>query len=124
MACVVMGGTGDDILWGGTQAAVLIGGEGNDNISTQRDEAIIAFGADWGNDTLQVAEDMDYRLWFAEGTELDISYDDFGARLACGDSSVAIQGVFSGVEEKILVGSAEGISYNGYAWTDISGWLR
>ena len=123
MACVVMGGTGDDILWGGTQAAVLIGGDGNDQISTQRDGAIIAFDSNWGNDTLQVAENMDYRLWFAEGTELDISYDDFGARISCGMSSVDVEGVFSGINEKILIGNADGLSFNGYKWTDISGWL-
>ncbi|MCQ2397616.1 MAG: hypothetical protein MJ106_07970 [Lentisphaeria bacterium] len=63
------------------------------------------------------------RLWFAEGTELDISYDDFGARISCGMSSVDVEGVFSGINEKILIGNADGFSFNGYTWTDISGWL-
>ena len=110
------GNDGNDILWGGTQATLLVGGKGDDTLDSQRDGVVFAFGTDWGNDTIAVSPDMDFRLWFEEGTELAVSYDEFGAKITSGDSSIDIAGFSSGLEEKILIGTADGIQYSGYTY--------
>lgn len=110
------GNDGNDILWGGTQAILIVGGEGNDNMSSQRDGVVFAFDAAWGQDIIHVSSELDFRLWFEEGTEIDVSYDDFGAKVTSGNSNVVLAGIFSGIEDKILIGAADGIQYGGYAY--------
>ena len=47
---------------------------------------------------------LDFTLRFNEGTQLSVAYDDFGARISCGDNSVAVMGVFSAIEKRISCG--------------------
>ncbi len=49
---------------------------------------------------------LDFTLRFNDGTPLSVAYDDFGARITCGDSSVAVMGVFEGIERHIAYGGA------------------
>lgn len=121
--CLLDGGEGNDILWGGTQAAIFVGGDGDDLMVAHRDQAIFAFGDDWGHDTVEVGAGLDFRLWFAADTELSISYNDFGAMLQCGENSVSVLGVFADIEEKILFGDAVGVSYAGRTGASLAAWL-
>ena len=62
------------------------------------------FGDGWGHDTVQVGDGLDFTLCFNVGMPLSVVYDDFGARLSCGNNSVAVMGVFSGIESHIAYG--------------------
>lgn len=118
--CLLDGGAGDDILWGGRQAAVLCGGAGDDTLVSHRDGALFVFGKNWGHDTVQVGDGLDYRLCFARDAQVDVRYNDFGALVSCGDDTVAIQGVFTGMEEKLLFGADAGAAYSGFSGASLA----
>ncbi|MCQ2403131.1 MAG: hypothetical protein MJ202_05340 [Lentisphaeria bacterium] len=65
--CLLHGGDGDDVLWGGSAAAVFVGGDGDDVLVSRRDDAVFVFDGKWGNDTVEVGEGCRVTLWFAEG---------------------------------------------------------
>ena len=81
----IYGGSGNDVIWasgtdndlfgdagndriiGSTGFDVITGGAGNDSMNNGGGNDIFAFGANWGNDTVEIVGNANITLWFASG---------------------------------------------------------
>ena len=87
----LFGDAGDDRLVGASGDDVLVGGIGNDSMHGGGGNDIFAFGANWGNDTVEQLANGEVTLWFASG---DISkWDADSLTYADGENSVQVTGV-------------------------------
>ena len=82
----IRGGDGDDVIWaaggdndlfgdagndritGSTGFDLIIGGDGNDSMISGGGDDIFAFGENWGRDTVEITDDSEITLWFADGS--------------------------------------------------------
>lgn len=126
---VLRGGAGDDVIWGGCGDTMLCGDEGNDCLTGNIGADLLCGGAgndilrglgggdiyafcfNWGEDTVILESgDESYRLWFdAEISfdDLQISYADNAARIACGDNVITVCNIVeNGLDGKLLFGDA------------------
>ena len=87
----LFGDAGDDSLVGASGNDVLVGGAGDDTLHGGGGDDIFAFGAGWGNDTVEQLADGKVTLWFAHGDES--KWDAASLTYTDGAHSVTVSGV-------------------------------
>lgn len=131
---VIRGGEGNDTLWGGNDGArffgddgddalvggcgddILAGGAGDDTLQGLTGNNIYAFGENFGNDTVILNENEEFRLWFDDGVSIDsIDYSDGDAILKAGSDTLTVKNIVAGgLEDRVLCGPADGACFAGY----------
>ena len=86
---IIYGGAGNDVIWAGTGNDIITGGTGNDRMHGGGGTDIFCFGGDFGNDTVDQADDGKIILCFA-----DSNYTwDAEKRVCCyGSNTVTVLG--------------------------------
>lgn len=111
----LFGDNGNDHIAGGAGNDILVGGAGDDILNGVGGQDIYAFCKNWGHDCVLLDGNSDFRLWFDDDIQLSMEHTDNSAIITDGTNSVTIiTDDFESIENKILVGNADGQEFNNW----------